>query len=57
VKSPAGSIISLTTNFGTADHYVGTMKAVILGIAPAARSVVIEVKPLFPAHGGPFAVT
>jgi len=29
-------VISLTTDFGTADHYVGTMKAVILGIAPGA---------------------
>jgi S-adenosylmethionine hydrolase len=32
-------LITLTTDFGTADGYVGTMKGVILGIAPAARLV------------------
>jgi S-adenosylmethionine hydrolase len=35
----AGGLITLTTDFGTADHFVGTMKGVILGIAPAARIV------------------
>jgi S-adenosylmethionine hydrolase len=35
-------VISLTTDFGTADHYAGVMKAVILGIAPAARIVDIS---------------
>jgi len=32
-------LITLTTDFGTADGYVGTMKGVILGIAPDARLV------------------
>lgn len=44
-------VISLTTDFGTADHYVGTMKAVILGIAPGARIVDIS------HHVPPFEVT
>jgi len=32
-------IITLTTDFGSADHYVGTMKGVILGILPTAEIV------------------
>ncbi len=32
-------LITLTTDFGTADHFVGTMKGVILGIAPPVRIV------------------
>jgi len=46
-------IITLTTDFGTADHYVGTMKGVILGIAPQARVVDIshEVRPFQIAQG------
>lgn len=32
-------IITLTTDFGQADGYVGAMKGVILGLAPAARLV------------------
>src|SRR5438105_14522089 len=32
-------IITLTTDCGLSDHYVGVMKGVILGIAPAARIV------------------
>ncbi len=35
-------IISLTTDFGTADHYAGVMKGVILGIAPNASIVDIS---------------
>ena len=31
--------ITLTTDFGLADHFVGVMKGVILGIAPTARIV------------------
>jgi S-adenosyl-L-methionine hydrolase (adenosine-forming) len=31
--------ITLTTDFGTSDHFVGTMKGVILGISPRARFV------------------
>lgn len=33
------TIITLTTDFGGADGYVGTMKGVILALAPAARLV------------------
>jgi S-adenosylmethionine hydrolase len=32
-------IITLLTDFGTSDHFVGAMKAVILGIAPRATIV------------------
>ncbi len=41
------AIVTLTTDFGTSDHFVGTMKGVILGIAPLAQIVDIthEVKP------------
>lgn len=40
-------VITLTTDFGTADHFVGVMKGVILGIAPQARVVDIthEIQP------------
>lgn len=40
-------ILTLTTDFGLADHYVGTMKGVILGICPRAQLVDIshQVKP------------
>jgi S-adenosylmethionine hydrolase len=33
------SIITLVTDFGQSDHFVGAMKGVILGIAPRARIV------------------
>lgn len=36
---PGPPIISLTTDFGLSDTYVGVMKAVILGIAPSARLI------------------
>jgi S-adenosylmethionine hydrolase len=32
-------VITLTTDFGTADHFAGTMKGVILSIAPRVRIV------------------
>jgi S-adenosylmethionine hydrolase len=32
-------IITLTTDFGNSDHFVGTMKGVILDILPEARIV------------------
>jgi len=35
-------IVTLTTDFGLSDHYVGVMKAVILGICPAAQIVDIS---------------
>jgi S-adenosyl-L-methionine hydrolase (adenosine-forming) len=43
----AQPIITLTTDFGLSDHYVGAMKGVILGICPRARIVDIshDVKP------------
>jgi S-adenosyl-L-methionine hydrolase (adenosine-forming) len=42
-----GPIVSLLTDFGTRDHYVAVMKAVIAGIAPDARVIDIthEVEP------------
>ncbi len=41
------SLITLTTDFGQADHFVGAMKGVILGIAPRARIIDIthEISP------------
>lgn len=38
---PRKPVITLTTDFGLADHYVGTMKGVIAGIAP--QSTVIDI--------------
>ena len=35
-------IITLTTDFGTQDHYVSVMKAVMLGIAPTTRFIDIS---------------
>jgi S-adenosyl-L-methionine hydrolase (adenosine-forming) len=35
-------ILTLTTDFGLSDHYVGVMKGVILGICPQARIVDIS---------------
>ena len=35
-------ILTLTTDFGLSDHYVGAMKGVILGICPQARIVDIS---------------
>lgn len=46
-------ILTLTTDFGLSDHYVGTMKGVILGICPQAQIVDIshEVAPFGIAEG------
>jgi len=41
-------IITLTTDFGTADTFVGQMKGVILGIAPHAR--IVDITHQVPAH-------
>ena len=38
----AAPIVTLTTDFGGGDYYVGAMKGVILGIAPEARLVDIS---------------
>jgi S-adenosylmethionine hydrolase len=35
-------ILTLTTDFGLSDHFVGTMKGVILGICPQAQTVDIS---------------
>lgn len=47
-------VITLTTDFGLTDHYVGTMKGVIAGIAPKAAVIDIchLVKPHNVAEGG-----
>lgn len=39
---PQRPIVTLTTDFGTNDHFVGTMKGVILGIVPDAEIVDIS---------------
>jgi S-adenosylmethionine hydrolase len=46
-------IVTLTTDFGVRDHYVGAMKGVILGICPQAQIVDIshEVRPFRIAEG------
>lgn len=36
------SVITLTTDFGVQDHYVGVLKAVLLSIAPDARMIDIS---------------
>ena len=50
-------LITLTTDFGLADHFVGTMKGVILGIAPGAQIVDIshDVQP-FEVTDGAFTI-
>ncbi len=49
--------ITLTTDFGTSDHFVGVMKGVILGISPRARIVDIthEIPPQ-DVNDGAFAI-
>lgn len=50
-------MISLTTDFGTRDWFVGTMKGVILGIAP--RAVLVDLTHEIPpgdVRGGAFAL-
>jgi S-adenosyl-L-methionine hydrolase (adenosine-forming) len=52
-RTSAKPIVTLTTDFGTSEHFVGVMKGVILGICPAASIVDIthEVQPFEIAHG------
>ncbi len=38
----ANRLITFTTDFGLSDHFVGTMKGVVAGIAPAARIIDIS---------------
>jgi hypothetical protein len=35
----AANIVTLTTDFGNADHFVGTMRGVILGVNPEAKVI------------------
>src|SRR5437764_6178359 len=44
----ARPFIALLTDFGTRDHYAGTMKGVMLGICPEA--VLIDISHDVPAH-------
>jgi S-adenosyl-L-methionine hydrolase (adenosine-forming) len=46
-------ILTLTTDFGTSDHFAGVLKGVILGICPAAQIVDIthEIRPFEIAEG------
>jgi hypothetical protein len=55
--SPRPPIIALTTDFGLADHYVGTMKGVLLSRCPEAQLVDIshEVRP-FSIYAGAYAI-
>ena len=50
-------IITLTTDFGLQDHYVGTMKGVILGRCPQAQLIDIthEIEP-FSIYAGAYAI-
>ncbi len=51
------ALITLTTDFGLADHYVGTMKGVILSRCPNARLVDIshEIEP-FSLYSGAYTI-
>lgn len=42
------AIVTLTTDFGTDDHYVGTMKGVVLNINPAAT--LVDISHAIPAY-------
>ena len=46
-------VITLTTDFGTRDHFVGVLRGVILGICPSAEIVDIshEVHPFEISEG------
>jgi S-adenosyl-L-methionine hydrolase (adenosine-forming) len=44
----ARPVIALVTDFGTADHYVGVMKGVMLGICPDAS--IVDITHEVPAH-------
>jgi S-adenosylmethionine hydrolase len=44
----ARPVIALLSDFGTADHYVGTMKGVLLGICPEAT--LVDITHELPAH-------
>jgi S-adenosylmethionine hydrolase len=44
----ARPIVALLSDFGTRDHYVGTMKAVVLGVCPEAT--LVDIGHEIPAH-------
>ncbi len=50
-------ILTLTTDFGTSDHFAGVLKGVILGICPAARiaDITHEIRP-FEISEGAFVI-
>jgi S-adenosyl-L-methionine hydrolase (adenosine-forming) len=51
-------VITLTTDFGTTDHYVGTMKGVLLSICPEALIVDITHEvPHFDIWSGAYAIS
>ncbi|MGI8741963.1 MAG: SAM hydrolase/SAM-dependent halogenase family protein [Bryobacteraceae bacterium] len=52
------ALITLTTDFGSSDHFVGVMKGVVLSIAPHARIVDIthEIQP-FEISQGAYAIS
>lgn len=53
----AAPIITLTTDFGLSDHYVGTMKGVLLSYFPDARLVDISHEvPAFSIHAGAYTI-
>lgn len=55
--SGLGGFLTLTTDFGAQDHYVGTMKAVVASVAPQVR--VIDIThgiPSFDIAEGAFAI-
>lgn len=56
LKAPA--IITLTTDFGLADHYAGTMKGVLLARCPGAQIVDISHEiPRFSIAAGAYAIS
>lgn len=53
---PAG-VLTLTTDFGTRDHYVGAMKGVVMSVAPQVRVFDISHEiPSFDVAEGAFAI-
>ena len=50
-------VVTLTSDFGTRDHYVGTMKGVIARVDPALRVVDITHEvPSYDIAAGAFAI-
>lgn len=46
--SPLHPFITLTTDFGTSDYFVGAMKGVVLSVCPSAR--IVDITHKIPAH-------